>query len=121
YMARTEDGPVRSTATMALVAAGLVLAGWFLPYASFAGESSSLSDGSGSSQISVIGPAALAAVAALIGLSGQRAGATLAAGAAAGVASLCLVVVAVVYEIVSESDGFFDVSYSVGFFLHIAA
>src|SRR5690606_27365493 len=112
-----------TTATLALIAACLVLGGWFLPYISFSGESASLSDDAGSSQIVVIGPAVLAGVTALIALGGSRGAATLAAGAAAGVASLCLVLVAVTFEIVSESDGFwgYSVDYSVGFFLHIAA
>jgi hypothetical protein len=107
----------------ALVACGCVLLGWFLPYVSFAGVSGSLSDDSGNIELAVILPSIGGIIAAIVGLRGQRFGAGLAAGAAAGVSTMCLVFVAWVYEIVSNNDfgSVIDAGYRIGFFLHVLA
>jgi hypothetical protein len=113
----------RTVSILALVIAGGVMLGWFLPYISVAGFEVSLSDGDGNFDLAVLGPSLLAIAGAVVGLTGQQRGTALAIGAAAGVATMCLVFVATVYETVSGADdieGIFEsrTDYGIGFYLH---
>jgi hypothetical protein len=104
---------------MALVSAGLLVAGSLLPYVSGSGVSISLVDSGGEVHLLFLLPAAIAGVAALVGLAGNALAAVIAAGVVTGMVGPTISILTVFYKLVDQSGG--GASMGVGFYVHLAA
>ncbi len=104
---------------MALVSAGLFVAGSLLPYVSGGGVTISLVDSGGELHLLFLVPAAVAGIAALVGLTGNGLAATVAAGVVTGMVGPTISILTVFYKLVDQTSG--GASLGVGFFIHLAA
>ena len=104
---------------MALISAGLFVAGSLLPYVSGGGVTISLVDSGGELHLLFLLPAAVAGIAALAGLTGNGLAATVAAGVVTGMVGPTISILTVFYRLVDQTGG--GASLGVGFFIHLAA
>ncbi|MDO8391576.1 MAG: DUF2510 domain-containing protein [Actinomycetota bacterium] len=107
--------PLRqATALLALIAAALYLAGFYLPIMEVGGEGGSLSDGDSSAMWVWVAPSVLALIAAAVGLAGTALASAIAAGLTTGMAGITTFELLFIHRFTDEMSNGAGVSFTKG-------